>query len=236
MMKLKHLVLTRFNVAAPGREQSISLKPGWLDGRFDLFEKYCLPSVKNQTNHNFTWVVFFDTATPSAYKQKIERLQRIYPFKAEFTALFEMDRIVPSFLSRDNGESWLLTTRLDSDDILSDDFVSNLQDIAAKPKRIVINFYCGTILSVTGSTAKVYETEDVSNPFASLLEPLDSNSKSIWAVQHTALESFAEVFHENAAPRWMQLVHGTNVSNRVKGKRISLKKHSSRFQVLRKMA
>src|SRR5579871_5907063 len=108
--KLKHFLLTRFNVAAPGREQAIRLRPGWLAGRFDLFRKYCLPSVAGQTRQDFEWLVFFDDQTPEEYRCVISELQTAYAFRAEFTAFFEMDKIVPQLVSASKGADWLLTT------------------------------------------------------------------------------------------------------------------------------
>jgi hypothetical protein len=36
----------------------------WLEDRFYLFGKYCLPSVLNQANKNFFGLFFFDISTP----------------------------------------------------------------------------------------------------------------------------------------------------------------------------
>ncbi len=52
-MAFTHLILTRFNLATPGRESAIRNRPGWLAERFDLFERICLPSVASQTCRDF---------------------------------------------------------------------------------------------------------------------------------------------------------------------------------------
>ena len=44
-----HVILTRFNLATPGRESALRNQPGWLAGRFELFERYCLPTLAAQT-------------------------------------------------------------------------------------------------------------------------------------------------------------------------------------------
>lgn len=44
----------------------------WLEHRFEVFERYCLPSVAAQTSGNFTWLCLFDAATPEPYRSRIE--------------------------------------------------------------------------------------------------------------------------------------------------------------------
>ena len=44
----------------------------WLEHRFEVFERYCLPSVAAQTSGNFTWLCLFDAATPESCRRRIE--------------------------------------------------------------------------------------------------------------------------------------------------------------------
>ena len=48
-MTYKHIILTRFNLQFE-LGNDIHTQPYWLDERFRLFEKYCLPSIVEQTN------------------------------------------------------------------------------------------------------------------------------------------------------------------------------------------
>jgi hypothetical protein len=217
----KHLILTRFNTASPGREQAIRLRPGWLDGRFELFRDLCLPSIAGQTRQDFEWIIFFDEQTPDLYRRQIEDLQKLYPFTAYFTPMFEMDKIVPG-LVRDTSSKWLLTTRLDSDDILAKDHVERLREIVAEPRHQVINFHRGAILSIKDQNPSLYRIADDSNPFASLMEPMSSDAGTIWAVKHVEIDRIAPVLQVEGPPAWLQIVHGANVSNRVKGVRVRL--------------
>ncbi len=233
---VKHFLLTRFNVASPGREQAIRLRPGWLDERFALFQELCLPSVAGQTRQDFEWVVFFDEETPAEYKRKIEALRADYPFTPQFTPMFEMDRIVPELLRSVSGARWLLTTRLDSDDILAADHIERLRGALAVPRQQVVNFRHGAILSIKGEHPGLYRTEDDSNPFASLMEPLGRKSCTIWAVKHVDIERIAPVLQLEGEAAWLQVVHGSNVSNRVKGRRVSLNSLEATFPYLATIA
>jgi hypothetical protein len=64
MAGFHHFVLTRFNVKIGlGGGESVAPNLEWLVHRFDLFDKFCFPSVRNQSNLNFKWLVFFDVDT-----------------------------------------------------------------------------------------------------------------------------------------------------------------------------
>ena len=231
--KVKHFLLTRFNVAAPGREQAIRLRPGWLAGRFDLFRKYCLPSVADQTRQDFEWLVFFDDQTPEEYRRVISELQTAYPFRAEFTAFFEMDKIVPQLVSASEDADWLLTTRLDSDDILAIDHMARLREALSPARPRVINFSEGAILSIADAQPRLFRVRDDANPFASLIEAMGPGVRTIWGEKHVDIERLAPLAQVGGAPAWMQLVHGSNVSNRIKGRRVRLDSYCDLFPNLK---
>jgi hypothetical protein len=69
----EHFVLTRFNVRESADKTDLVLNPVWLQFRFDLFERFCWPSVRAQTTGAFTWLVFFDKDTPEPFRARTER-------------------------------------------------------------------------------------------------------------------------------------------------------------------
>ena len=76
MALFEHFIVTRFNLplfkAKVEGKVVGNLDETWLAGRFDLFERYCLPSVKGQTCQNFRWIVLFDAATPQKFKDRFK--------------------------------------------------------------------------------------------------------------------------------------------------------------------
>ncbi len=64
--KFKHFVITLFNLKLWTQDKNnVSTRTDeWLEKRFELFENYCLPSLKAQTNKNFVWLCLFDQFTP----------------------------------------------------------------------------------------------------------------------------------------------------------------------------
>lgn len=218
---LTHVLLTRFNLATPGRESAIRNKPGWLEERFALFETYCLPSVAAQTDQDFHWLIYFDEHTPEDFKARIGRL-------SENGSLF-----TPYYTGMFPGEGWgrsihevltptgqyVLTTRLDNDDSLAVDFMARLHaEIHAHDMAEgAYNFRQGAICQGD----RLYAIAHESAPFFSLLEPLSDTLCTAPNIHHMRIAEGRPVIQIDGAPAWMQIVHGTNVSNRVRGRRVA---------------
>lgn len=228
---LHHVILTRFNLATPGREESIRNRPGWLSRRFELFEKHCLPSIQSQKCKDFTWIIYFDKDTPPEFKERIAQLTEKFPFVPFYTGLFPSDgwhnSVKEVLQSRAITPEWLLTTRLDNDDGLANDYTSRVKTAAKqggmKPKAL--NFKYGCIVSGD----KIYKITHESNAFFSLLERYDSDFITAPAIQHMQLAEHAPVKQIEGSAGWLQIVHGENVSNKVRGLRVSPRSVESGF-------
>lgn len=214
-----HVLMTRFNLATPGREFSIRTQPGWLEGRFDLFERYCLPSVAAQSSRDFEWIIYFDIDTPQVFKDRITTLQKVFPFRAFYTPMFGQTGWQDSIRSEIAPTTpLLLTTRLDSDDALANTFFERLHaEIEAGGQSSgIYNFRQGLIRRGEA----VYKMVHDSNPFFSVLEPNDAAIRTAPGIHHMAIHEAGAVVQIEGAPAWMQVVHETNVSNRVRGWRM----------------
>lgn len=133
MMELQHFLLTRFNILLwrQDKEGKKVRTTKWLEHRFSLFEKYCLPSIKSQTCQGFEWIVLFDSMTPDSFKDKIACYQKDCP------------QLIPVFVEPENGFRFaeifkdeiikrlkakrVISTYLDNDDALNIGFVEDLQ-------------------------------------------------------------------------------------------------------------
>jgi hypothetical protein len=133
---LQHFILTRFNLLLWNKDKGggkVRTRQ-WLEHRFALFEKYCLPSIISQTCQDFEWIVLFDSRTPDDFQLKIESYQKVCP------------QMIPIFVEPQNGRYFaevfrreivkrlaaerVLTTYLDNDDSLNIGFVRDLQSRA----------------------------------------------------------------------------------------------------------
>nr|WP_279593632.1 glycosyltransferase [Pseudodesulfovibrio sp. S3-i] len=193
--------------------------------RFELFQKYCFPTVKAQVNQDFTWLVLFDEQTPARYKALIDVYARYPNFTPVFCGAFNtiMDTVRGKMRELAPKAEWFLTTRLDNDDGLSIGFVQclhgvvetlNEQDI--KPAdTLYINFPNG----LQFHEGDFYDFKDETNAFVSLLERPDSPHTVFW-VDHPSIHDVAPVIQAETGPLWLQVVHDMNVYNYVRGKKV----------------
>ncbi|RMH27987.1 MAG: hypothetical protein D6693_04385 [Planctomycetota bacterium] len=218
MSSFTHLILTRFNVRVDAAWSRAGLDPAWLEHRFGLFDRYCLPSIEAQTERAFTWLIFFDAATPEPFRARAEALAGRGFIRPVF-----LDRFDPAPVSEavraalTPGAARLVTTRLDNDDALSVDHVARVRDHVADQAFAFVNFDRGFVLR----DGRLYEHRHPSNAFASLIEALEPGSapRTVWSVQHMQIAGAGPVIHDQGPPAWLQIVHGRNVSNRVRGRR-----------------
>lgn len=144
---IQHFILTRFNLRLWNRDKfgSPVRTLTWLNHRFSLFERYCLPSIAGQTCKDFKWIVLFDGQTPDEYKSRIAGYQSLCP------------QLIPVYVEPQNGRFFarifgeevrkrmdlsarILTTYLDNDDALNIHFVEDIQ-------RRVENLHDGTFIT-----------------------------------------------------------------------------------------
>jgi hypothetical protein len=224
-----HVIMTRFNMPTPGRESQIRSRPGWLAGRFDLFERYCLPSIAAQTTRDFHWVVYLDEETPPEFRERIEACRAVFPFVPYFTGFFPAEgwpRSLRELLGQPTP--WLLTTRFDSDDALAVDHVARLQaavETAAPTARTSFNLTHGVVIE----DGRVYAHAHPSNAFASWLEPWDGSARTCMSINHMRMAEHGQVLQVGGPAAWLQVVHGGNVSNKVRGRRVGPEVVRDRF-------
>ncbi|MEN9290060.1 MAG: hypothetical protein RL764_2045 [Pseudomonadota bacterium] len=215
MDQVAHIILTRFNVPTKGREADVRARNGWLERRFQLFDQYCLPSVSAQTVRDFRWIIYFDRATPALFRAQIRAMQGQFPFLALFREDLPLEDVVADVRSvLPPGTQRVLTTRLDNDDALARDFVARLQQAArVRPIGTALNFPEG----FAWRDGWVFGARDESSPFASALEPAD-HFETIWARPHALLAEKFRLAQLAGGPAWLQVIHGDNVTNRIKGR------------------
>ena len=111
----------------------------------------------------------------------------------------------------------IVTIRLDNDDAIALTFVERArQEAALVPPGTVLNFKRGLTLS----NGKIYTASGDSTPFTALVENARSRVKTIWSVQHQLLKNEWRVHQIHGPPFWIQVIHGENVANRIKGRLI----------------
>lgn len=223
--RVDHVLLTRFNLPSKGYESLIRSQEGWLRTRMGLFEKYCLPSIRNQSDRSSKWIIYFDPESPEWLKDRIQEINEdgvFCPvFRAEVTSRDLIDDIAAVVGQRNE---YLLTTNLDNDDGLAADFVSRIRTVAPSGGSAAVYMVNGLIRSGDG----MFLHTDPDNAFCSVLAPW-SKPETCWADWHNLLGQSMPVVRLGGPPAWLQVVHGSNVSNRVHGRRISAAAYTGSF-------
>ena len=218
MQKIQHFVLTRFNLQLSSRFDKDKSgrrtdQDDWLDHRFDLFERFCLPSIAAQRNREFAWLLFFDEHTPQRFRDRVERAKQLCPqiqvFYIPGTNIFDhvMSRV-------DDDIDVLITTRLDNDDALHENALQVVREqVASAAGNLCVNLRYGLELEISEDAAEVISHKY--NPFSSLIEFADRGEfRTIFATAHGKISQIAPVRQVADIPYWMRVLHDRNVSYR----------------------
>jgi N-acetylglucosaminyl-diphospho-decaprenol L-rhamnosyltransferase len=206
MSDFRHLILTRFNMRI---EQCEPRGLDWLDHRFAIFERFCLPSVRSQTNQNFEWLVFFHPDMPEACKERVRAYSEWRAFRpVYFRSVFDLAMVQSVASDLANGYSHLITTRLDNDDAICRTFVDAIQQRFAEQDFQFLNFTNGYIWK----EGHLYPAQHFSNAFVSLVERAEKCS-TVYCRNHMELDHVGPILQIQDAAAWLQVVHGRNLSN-----------------------
>ena len=234
--QFQHFVLTKFNVRVNYKKlnkSTVGLNPDWLEHRFELFERFCFPSLRKQSNQNFQWLVFFDIKTPAKFKEKVRK----YTAWQNFVPVYvDRDKYPPGGLAKPvirkylrQDVEYLITTRIDNDDGVALDFINLIQENFSQQNLQFINFNYGYVWH----RQKIYLLKEKSNHFTSLIEKIERKAeaefKTIYCARHSKLELQGNIKRLDIAPTWLEVIHDRNVTNRVRGVRQPIDKFHQRF-------
>lgn len=219
------VLLTRFNLPSVGVEGLVRAREGWLRERVELFQRFTIPSVAAQTARDVHWVVYLDPESPVWL---VERMQTwrdqslLVPLHRAAPTPSDLAADVRTVVGRSEGP--VITANLDNDDGLAVDFVRRLQLAPARGPRNAVYLTRGLVLS----GEKVYLRTDKLNAFCAVRETLE-DPITCWVDWHNRLPLRMPVVQLAGAPGWLQVVHGANVSNRVRGRLTSARTYDPLF-------
>lgn len=222
---IDHVLLTRFNLPSVGAESVVRAKDGWLRARLKLFRRFCLPSVMQQSNQNFKWIIYLDPQSPEWLVRSLDDLNIRGTFTPIYRAEVDRGELLKDLRSVSGAQHReLVTTNLDNDDGLASDFVERLQAAENDGTRTAIYLPHGLIRN--GSA--LYLRRDRSNAFCSVREDWEA-ARTCWSDWHNLLGQSMNVRELAGAPAWLQVIHGSNVSNRIRGRRVSAAPYVNSF-------
>lgn len=220
--EVQHFILTRFNLLLWNKDkEGVSVRSReWLDHRFDLFEKYCLPSIEAQSCKDFIWIVLFDSKTPDDYKIRIGKYQSDCP------------QLVPVYVEPQNGRYFadifrkevlnrlshqrVITTYLDNDDALSIHFVEDLQKRAGLLSDGIFINYIDGYQYYTDHNYLIH-IHYSRNHFMSVVEEGNpATLKTIYGFgSHYYIDKISgvRIEHIKNQPMWCEVIHDRNMGN-----------------------
>lgn len=241
MEQFNHFLITRFNLNFGAKEwtqdknQISTLTDEWMIARLAIFRKYCLPSVSNQTNKNFRWLIFFDEATKQVHREIIKEMLANFSFIHTIFipgASFKIKHLQQIKLLLQQNSKYLITTRIDNDDVIHERFIEKIQT----------NFNCQDYMAV--NFVKLYTLDIVENQalkvnyafsghFISLIEKVDEINKIVgcyskgdryWNKKGEIIQIVDDIY-------CMELIHNTNVINIVRGFPVLVRRNLKAFHL-----
>ncbi len=222
--RVDHVVLTRFNLPNGGVEGLIRAREGWLRDRVALFERYTVPSMLAQTRRPH-WIVYVDPESPAWLLERTSTWREsgvLTPVFRPSVSREELEADLRAVVGTP-GEV-LLTTNLDNDDGLAVDFCERVVAAGGPPPRAAVYVTRGLVVSPDG----VFLRRDRRNAFCSVRETWDG-PVTAWSEYHNELARVMPTVEVGGGPGWLQVVHGANVSNRVRGRLVSPAPWRTRF-------
>lgn len=215
---MKHFLITRFNIRTgtwnSDKNGNSILDEEWMRHRFNLFETYCFPSVKGQSDHDFIWIVVFDTETSEQWKERIRLLQN------EFNLFYPLfvngyDEFLPALKETINAnltteDKFILTSRMDNDDLIHRDYIKTIKYHAQNKNNLVIDLRRGYQVNLMNGQVKKYYAKI--NPFLSVVEHV-STFKTVFSriLGDWAFEKNHVIYKDKEC--WVQVVHDRNKHN-----------------------
>ena len=230
----KHYLFTRYNLLDPQttvyNNPAVKDPGAWMEHRMELFDEYTLPSVMMQTCTNFTWLLAFAPETPSKYYlkyQEFPRVKVIFKYPADWLR----EQLTSVYYSYRLTGDWLITSRLDNDDMILPEYVETVQSYFDNTFKLVdVNGFQHDL-----ATGKDYDPDRAgcTSPFISLIEqvgtPWQSIStdpaeaklitepvKTVYYCSHSKMEwHFPAV--KNPKRLYKMIIHDRNISNKITG-------------------
>jgi hypothetical protein len=225
MSDFTHIVFTRINCnypVDPSYPQSMydrvadkQFNHNWLRDRIRHMKVLTEPSIRNQTTTNFHWVILLHPKTNPKFVAEFEEFAKgAKRFKVVTTD--QSPRVfLPEYIKANVKTPWVITTTLDSDDALSNNFIEHVQSHFAQRKEY-LNVTRGFKYIPNHDPNSLFGCHSLANPYISLVESTDE-AKGVYCIVHGGAHHHASVRQiDHPQVGWVQLIHGDNLVNRAK--------------------
>lgn len=199
----------------------------WLFERIEIYKKFCLPSILNQSNKNFEWFFYIDSETPEKARTCLEKEFAPFPFiklLAHHFDSFNITKQLKSDIDKYLGSDfdYLISSRVDTDDMLHMNYIKYVQNRFSGQDYEPLNFDRGVLYDLP--TGVLSKTEHRSNAFLSLIEKRTENGfLTVFQKPHTEyLYDPKKVQIKTNHPMWCVTIHRFNDTTGFHGEVIKL--------------
>lgn len=202
-----------------------------------FFVSACLASVRSQRERNTRWLVFLDDRGPQWLRDEMAALSADGLFEPIWiSGPYTADIVRAAIVQRCHAPI-LITTRLDSDDAVGVHFTATIraEATAAPSEHLDVGLYLNPLSGVQiDRSGGVYRYDYPTNPFISYVERRRVGSAPRTVLQdfrHLASREHGPVREISTAPIWLQVVHGGNLMNEIRGTRIAPESIAGNFEI-----
>lgn len=242
-LDFKHYLLTEYNLDYSGfTNKEYTCDDNWHTFRNQLFEDYCVPSVKAQVNQTFEWVIFFNDDKKNKYREFLNRVNN----KSDTVHFIFVKpdeshvRLFREYLTSTHTHRYLITTRMDNDDCISKDFIDSIQKKFSELKSgnkaddLIINVGNGYQYELKFPYRKAVVNNYHYSPFVTHVFKTDDSLKTVLDQPHHLWENHLDSVEIDSRLYWTQVIHQNNLANRVLSLKLLPVLLDSRFPVIKK--
>ena len=221
----EHFIIIRFSVKFNERYEFDKLKNTLfdeqrLDQRMFFFENFCFKSLINQSLIDFKIILLIDPLLPDKFKSKLYSLTKNYNFFI-IHIWNSNDRLANNdWLKQYSTKEYLLTTRLDDDDIIHKDINLTLKNFINNnniSNNTIISFTKGNFIHVFNSSIEDYRIFDCNYKSPGIFLSYFSNSNNnIFLHEHDSINNKISKHYIKMKNCWGILNHNYNNDTRFK--------------------
>lgn len=208
-----HFIWTQFSLRIPKYEKTVRIsdpvREKWFAYRADIFNRGLLACIRSQTVRPAGVILLMDTGDHELFTKYIDDDDLIMPiFQTHERARFAASDAIKAV-----AENRVLITRVDSDDLISSNFV---EDIGRRMSAVSTNedgqAFCVTTTGFRSDLRIIQSFDFRASPFiTSCFEGARDQPLLAPVGNHMRVLDRNPAFCKSAC--WVQLVHGSNVAN-----------------------